>query len=434
MFDPTAIDVPLPKGVADFLPEQAAKIDYIESRVSRVFEQWGFQRIIPPLLEYQDVLAMGMGDELKERMFRFEDRHTNRLVAVPPDITPQVARIEATRMRGYPLPHRLYYVGRVLRHAELQSGKSRELRQAGVELIGLESPEADAEMVGMAVEVLRSLGLSGFKIDLGQVAFGRGVLDSAGVSGLVRRRLEAALAKKDSSAIRELLDAEKLPAAAREEILALPRLLGGPEIVAEARRVVRNERSLKALDTLATVLEILDIYGVSEHLAIDLGEMRGFTYHSGLTFEGFVTGLGEAVCSGGRYDDLMGLYGTPAPATGFAFNILALLAALQSRPDVEASTTRDFLVFNRQEDRREALAIASKLRALGYSAARDIIRRDFADSLAYAKRMHILQMLVIGGEWCADDEVYIVRVADGTGRRLKKQEFFAQDGPLKLDA
>jgi len=434
MFDPTAIDVPLPKGVADFLPEQAAKIGHIESRVCRVFEQWGFQRIIPPLLEFQDVLAIGMGDELKERMFRFEDRHTNRLVAIPPDITPQVARIEATRMRGYPLPHRLYYVGRVLRHAELQSGKSRELRQAGVELIGLESPEADAEMVGMAVEVLRSLGFTDFKIDLGQVEFGRGVLDSAGVTGSVRRRLEAALAKKDSSAIRELLEQEPISAAAREEILALPRLLGGPDVLAEARRVVRNERSLRALDTLATVLEILEIYGVSDHVAIDLGEMRGFTYHSGLTFEGFVAGLGEAVCSGGRYDDLMGLYGTPVPATGFAFNILALLAALDKRPDVEASTTRDFLIFNQLDDRREALAIARKLREQGFSAARDIIRRDFADSLAYARRMHILRMVVIGGDWCAEDEVYIVQVADGSGRRLKKQEFFAQQGLLRLDA
>ena len=189
MFDPALIDVPLPKGVADFLPEQAAKIGYIEDRIAAVFKQWGFQRIITPLLEFQDVLALGMGDELKERMFRFEDRHTNRLVAVPPDITPQVARIEATRMRGYPLPHRLCYVGRVLRQAELQSGKSRELRQAGVELIGLESPEADAEMIGMAAEVLCSLGFTGFKIDLGQVEFGRGVLAAAGVTGQVRRRL-----------------------------------------------------------------------------------------------------------------------------------------------------------------------------------------------------------------------------------------------------
>lgn len=434
MFDPAHIDVPLPRGVVDFLPEQAAKIGHIEDRISRVFKQWGFQRIITPLLEFQDVLVIGMGDELKERMFRFEDRHTNRLVAVPPDITPQVARIEATRMRGYPLPHRLCYVGRVLRQAELQSGKSRELHQAGVELIGLESPEADAEMVAMVVEVLRSLGFAEFKIDLGQVEFGRGVLVNAGVDGALRRRLELALAKKDISAIRELLADEPIPAAAKEEILALPRLFGGREVLAAARQLVKNERSLRALDNIEAILQILAIYGVDDHIAIDLGEMRGFAYHSGITFEGFVTGVGEAVCSGGRYDDLMGLYGAAVPATGFAFNILTLLAALDRCPEVEASVTRDFLIFNQKDDRREALEIARQLRARGNSAVRDIIRRDFADSLTYAKQMNILHMLVIGGDSCGADEVFIVRVADGTGRTIKKEELFAQDGPLRFDA
>lgn len=434
MFDPAIITAPLPKGVADFLPEQAAKIGYIESRVCQVFEQWGFQRIITPLLEFQDVLAIGVGEELKDRMFRFDDRHTNRLIAIPPDITPQVARVEATRMRGYPLPHRLSYVGRVLRHAELQSGKSRELRQAGVELIGLESPEADAEMIGMAVEVLRSLGFVDFKIDLGQVDFARGVLDSAGVTGSLRRQLEAALAKKDSSAIRELLATEPLAAAAKEEISALPRLVGGQEVLVKARQLVGNERSQRALDNLATVLEILEIYGVSEHVVIDLGEMRGLAYHTGITFEGFVAGVGEAVCSGGRYDNLMALYGAAAPATGFAFNTLALLAGLTQSPEVAACGIRDFLIFNQLADRREALGIARKLRSLGHSAARDIIPRDFADSLAYAKQMNIRYMLVIGGESCAADEVYIVRVADGTGQRLKKQELFAQTGPFRFEA
>ncbi|KAF0219736.1 MAG: ATP phosphoribosyltransferase regulatory [Geobacteraceae bacterium] len=433
MIHPASIEAPLPKGVTDFLPEKAGKIGYIEGKIRRVFELWGFRRIITPLLEFYDVMAMGMGEDLKEKAFRFDDRQTGRLLAIPPDITPQVARIVATRMHGYPLPHRICYNGRVLRHAEIQSGRSREIFQAGVELIGLDSPEADAEMVAMAVEVLKGLGFDDFKVDIGQVEFFRGIMASSGLAAPARNVLQDAIRKKDASAVRSILEREPIADAVKNEISALPRLFGGREVLAEAGRFVTNDRSKKALDNISQVLDILDIYGVADYLTIDLGEIRGLDYHTGLTFEGFVGGLGEPVCSGGRYDDLTAKYGFPAPATGFAFNILALLSALDRRPDVEASKTRDFLLFNLKDDRREVLEIAQCLRARGFSTARDIIRRDYDNSLAYAKRMNILRMMIIGGDYCADDEVYIVRVADNKGITIKKADLFRDDFTLDID-
>ncbi|HTG81192.1 MAG TPA: ATP phosphoribosyltransferase regulatory subunit, partial [Geobacteraceae bacterium] len=222
--------------------------------------------------------------------------------------------------------------------------------------------------------------------------------------------------------------------AVKEEIAALPRLFGGREVLDEAARVAGNDRSKRALDNIAQVLDILDIYRVSDYLSIDLGEIRGLDYHTGLTFEGFVEGLGEPVCGGGRYDDLTAKYGFPAPATGFAFNILALLSALERRPDVEASKTRDFLLFNLKEDRREVLEIAQCLRRKGYTTARDIIRRDFDNSLAYAKRTNILRMMVIGGDYCGDDEVFVVRVADGVGTKIKKAELLREDFLLDVES
>ena len=420
MTNPAPIEAPLPKGVTDFLPEKADKIGYIEGKIRKVFELWGFRRIITPLLEFDDVMAVGLGEDLRGKTFRFDDRQSGKLLAIPSDITPQVARIVATRMRGYPLPFRLCYSGRVLRHAELQAGRSREIFQAGVELIGLESPEADAEMVAMAVEVLRGLGFDDFKLDLGHVGFYRGIMSSVALDAPIRAALQEAISKKDASAVKALLENAAISDSSKEELAALPRLFGGREVLADARRIVANEGSRQALDNIAQVLDILDIHGVAEHLTIDLGEIRGLNYHSGLTFEGFVTGTGEAVCSGGRYDNLTARYGFPAPATGFAFNILTLLSALEKKPDVEACKTRDFLIFNLKDDRREALEIAQLLRSLGYTTARDIIRRNFDDSLDYARRMNILRMMVIGGEHCAEDEVYIVRVADKRGTVVKK--------------
>jgi ATP phosphoribosyltransferase regulatory subunit len=430
---PEPIEAPLPKGVSDFLPEKADKIGYIERKIRRVFELWGFRRIIPPALEYQDVMALGLDEDLRERTFRFDDRHSGRLLAIPPDITPQVARIVATRMRGYPLPHRLCYTGRVLRHAELQSGRSREIFQAGVELIGLDSPEADAEMVAMAVEVLKSLGLDDFKIDIGQIDFFRGVMAASGLKAPLSGLIQQAIAKKDSSAVRSILEEAEITDSAKEALAAIPRLFGGRDILAQARGAVLDERCARALDNIAQVLDILDIYGVADYLTIDLGEIRRLDYHTGLTFEGFVAGLGEPVCGGGRYDGLTAKYGFPAPATGFAFNTLALLSALERRPDVEASKTRDFLLFNLRDDRREVLEIAQLLRRMGFTTVRDIIRRDFESSLDYAKRMNILRMMVIGGDYCANDEVYIVRVADGKGITIKKSDLTRDDFSLQLD-
>lgn len=402
----------LPKGVMDFLPESADKIAYIQEKVRAVFELWGFRRVITPLLEFQDVMDVGLGGELKERTFRFDDRHTGRLLAIPPDITPQIARIVATRMSSFPLPHRLYYSGRVLRHAERQSGRSRETMQAGVELIGLDSPEADAEMVAMAVEAMKALGLEQSTIDIGQVEFFRGILDAASLDPGILVRLHEAIAKKDSSAVADILERAPVADSVKEQIAALPRLFGGRDVLDHARRIATSDRSLRALDMLEQVLQMLDVYGVSEHVIIDLGEIRGLDYYTGLTFEGFVRGVGEPVCGGGRYDGLTARYGFPAPATGFAFNIMALLSALERQPDVVASTSRDFLLFNMREDRRDALEIAKGIRAKGFTVSRDIIRRGLEESLDYARRSEIRYVVVVGDERCGADEVLLIRVAD----------------------
>ncbi len=429
---PRNIEASLPKGVADFLPEKAAKIGYIQERILKTFELWGFRRIITPLLEFQDVMTLAMDDDLKSRVFRFDDRQTGKLLVIPPDITPQIARIVATRMKGCPLPLRLYYSGRVLRHAELQSGRSREIFQAGVELIGLDSPEADAEMAAIAIEVMKGLGFDDFRIALGQVEFFRGIMESSSFLPASRELLRIAIGKKDVSALRALLENEPVADTVKEELLALPRLYGGPEVLAEAERRVTNERSRKALDNIAQVLDVLGIYGVSDYLTVDLGEIRGLDYYTGVTLEGFVGGVGEPVCGGGRYDNLTAHYGFPSPATGFAFNIMALLASAEKRPEVEASKTGDFLIVNKKGDRREALEIAKRLRNKGFTVARDIIRRGSDESLEYAGKMNILHMIVIGAEGCADGQVYVVRVADLKGVTVSKNELCRKDFPLSF--
>lgn len=410
-------DIALPRGTGDFLPETAAKIGFIENNLLSVFELWGFRRVITPRLEYEGVLATGMGDELKGRTYRFDDRQSGRLLALPPDITPQIARIAATRMTTLPLPHRISYSERVLRQTEIQTGRSREIFQTGVELIGLDSPEADAEMICMAIEAMQRLGLDDFTIDLGQVEFCQGVFEASGLCGEALLNLREAISRKDSSAVTSLLKEHEVSPESAREISALPRLFGGREILKTARDIVANPRSLAALDNLQLVLEILDIHGVTDYLSIDLGETRGLDYHSGITFEGFVAGFGEPVCSGGRYDNLIGRYGFDAPATGFTFNLLNLLQTVERKPELQECASIDFLLFNTRNDRQEVLQVSRQLRAVGCTTARDIIRRDRNRSLEYAKKMNIRCMLVISD----DPEQYLaVRSHDGCTIPIEK--------------
>lgn len=420
----TVLEAILPKGVKDFLPVKAAKIEYLDRTLHQVFASWAFRPILPPSLEYLHVLEKGLGEGLREKAFRFDDRQSGKLVAFSPDITPQVARIVATRMREVPLPLRLCYTGRVLRHTEQQVGKDREIFQAGVELIGLESPEADAEMIAMAVDCLKAVGAREFTIDIGQVEFFRGVMDGLSLSDGLARQVQSAIARKDLSGLQALLAEAPLGERERQEVLALPRLFGGREVLERAGQVVTNARSRRALDALARVLEILEVYGLAEYVTFDLGELRGLDYHTGLIFQGFLPGVGRAVCSGGRYDDLTARYGFPAPATGFAFNLLNLLFALDKELDAAAGQSSDVLILQAGADKQPAQRLARALRQRGYAVARDIISRSLADTLAYAQNMNFRHLLINGEN---EEEVRLIRVADGAERRVDYQTVLAPD-------
>ncbi len=423
----SALESTLPKGVKDFLPVKAAKIEYLEQTLRSVFARWSFRPILPPSLEFLHVLEKGLGEGLRDKTFRLDDRQSGRMVAFSPDITPQVARIVATRMREIPLPLRLCYTGRVLRHTEQQVGKDREIFQAGVELIGLESPEADAEMIAMAIECFQELGAAEFTIDIGQVEFFRGVMEGLPLSASSVRQVQGAIARKDISGLRELLTGADLSDEAREEILALPRLFGGREVLVRAEKAVTNERSRKALGNLFRILEILEVYGVAEHVTFDLGELRGLDYHTGLTFQGFLPGVGRAVCSGGRYDNLTARYGYPSPATGFAFNLLNLLFALDRDLDEVASRSSDVLIFQSGAEKERAQRLARALRRRGLSAARDIITRDLEDSIAYGQKMNFRFVIVVGEK---DEKVRLIRLADGQERSVDYQQILSAEFTL----
>jgi ATP phosphoribosyltransferase regulatory subunit len=313
---PSAIS--LPQGVRDILPEEAEKICKVESAILSVFAEFGFKRVITPLLEYVDVLSLGMGKGLKDKVFKFID--------------PQIARMVATRMRDYPLPQRLCYNENVLRYHDPRGGKSREILQIGAEYISSKpSPGIDAEMIIMAIEALKKAGVEDFKIDIGDVGFVRTALKRLRVSESEKKKIKEAVEIKDSSGLEAILAGlgKKVESADKRLLLALPTFYGEAEVIEKAKALSTDGATKAALENVKAVMDIITSKGYKESVTVDLGEVRGFDYYTGIIFEGFASGVGKPILGGGRYDTLLEKYGYRSSSTGFAFNIDVIVSALE---------------------------------------------------------------------------------------------------------
>jgi ATP phosphoribosyltransferase regulatory subunit len=412
----------IPKGVRVYLPPQAAAKRAIESRLLTVFQRWGFQEIVTPSFEYYDVLALGMGEELRDRTFKFTEQATGRLLVLRSDITPQIARVAATLLNDYPKPLRFCYNSNVFRYLEPQVGRHREVYQAGVELIGLDLPEADVEMIAIAVESLMEVGLADFKIAVSQVEFLRGLLEHLQLSQEAEQQVQMALRRKDSSALDRLMETYRLERSACDMLLSLPHLFGGEEVFTEAGQLVNNARSEQALGNLRSVYDMLKVYGLESFILLDLSEIRGFDYYTGIVFEGFTANFGYEICGGGRYDHLIGRFGEECPSTGFAIDIEKLQMALERQGAWRSASPVDFLIMDFKPDKRDALRIAKDLRQRGYRVARDIIRRDLAGSLAYAQRMRIARGIALGADGLGPDEALLTDLEAGWQRVVPLRE------------
>lgn len=413
----------IPKGVRVFPPEETALRRWAERRILTVFERWGFQEVITPTFEYLEVFSGEPERESGDKIFKFVDRQTGRLLALRYDPTPQVARLSATTLRHRPLPLRLSYATTIFRDEAPQTGRQREYVQLGVELIGLERPEADAEMVAMAVEGCRALGLQRFQIDVGQIEYVRGLVDALGLPPDRRRALVSAIDRKDTVEIELLVRGLDADGTSKRAVLELPMLYGGKEVLARGRDLAPNRRSQEALRNLTQVYEVLEQYGLADQVIIDLGEARAFEYHTGVTFSAFARGLGSEISRGGRYDDLIGGFGYPCPATGFAFDLDKVMEAVAIEDRPPPATGQRFLIIDFNPDKRHALRVARLLREQGYTAARDIITRDLEGSFDYAKRSGIGRAIVLGLSHLPQDELLIRDLASGTEERIPVERF-----------
>src|SRR6266480_3890460 len=310
----------IPPGTQILIGRAARRRRVLERAICSVFEGWSYEEIIPPIFDYYDVFAKGMGTGPEEQIYRFIDREGN-ILALRPEFTSLVAKTVATRLASSPKPIRLYYSGEVLRFEKPKGGRQREFAQIGIEHYGGTGKTADVEILLIAVETFQRLGIQGFQINLGSVDFFGGIVDRMELPGEQIAELKDVLNVKDRSGLETLL--ERLPLEDRRKniLRAVPQLTGGKSVIAEARELVKNSRSVEALNHLEEIYSIFERVGLAEHLTIDLGEIRGFDYYTGILFRAYVRNLGFEVASGGRYDGLSAAFGEDLPAVGFSFSL-----------------------------------------------------------------------------------------------------------------
>jgi ATP phosphoribosyltransferase regulatory subunit len=323
---------PLPIGARDLLPAEAWRRRALTGSLLASFERWGYREVVPPLLEYDEVLGRGLSTEERARCVRFIEAGTGQLVALRSDVTPQIARMVAQRVGGSVMADdamRLCYAATLVR---LPSGRHdrAELHQVGIEYVGDAEPTADAELIGLADAALVELGLVDHRFDLSHTGVVRAALDRLCVAPTIERELLDHLARKDRDGLASLLDGLGIATATARAFTSLAELHGRPQLLADAAGVVEQLGAGAALERLTEVVTVVEREYPDAHgrLLVDLGEVRGFGYYTGVRLRMWAPGVGGPVVRGGRYDALVGRYGAGLPATGLAFDLDALDQAL----------------------------------------------------------------------------------------------------------
>lgn len=344
----------LPDGVEDILPPQAARIESLRRQLLDTWQHWGYQMIIPPLIEYLESLLTGTGTDLALQTFKLTDQLSGRLMGLRADMTPQAARIDARFMPAEGT-HRLCYCGHVVHTRPSHVLTGRTPLQAGCELFGSDSLAADQEIILLMLASLKAAGLKRIHLDLAHVAIYQSLIAAVDANPEMEAAIFDAIRRKSIPELDELLGGAKADSAGGM-LAQLARLNGGVEVLDEARSLLRHAgaKVMGALDDLQATAERLGQAYPDVELGFDFCELRGYNYHTGLVFGAYVPGEGQVVAQGGRYDAVGRDFGRARPATGFSTD-LRFLAALTASA---AESSRNAIWAPAEQDDSLASAVA----------------------------------------------------------------------------
>lgn len=357
-------DLITPEGTNDLLFEDAAVRRSVEQRISAIFMSKGYCEVVTPGIEFFDVFNLNSNYFPQESMYKLVD-NKGRLLVVRPDSTMPIARVAATRLRDAALPLRMFYSQSVYRNKPVMRGRSDEIKQMGIELIGSDSRRADLEVITTAIEVLASCDNERFRFEIGDIGFFRELVSKLDTDDDTKEQIRSHIEMKNYPALNDLLDSigdNNITHALKQ----LPRLFGGVEVFEKAANLFKDEKIEKILSDLKAIYTKLAALGYENKITIDLGIANKMDYYTGVVIKGYLEGYGDAVLSGGRYNKLLAEFGYDVPATGFALNIDAA-AKLIKRTAGYSVKAPDAIVYAEDGYEMAGIQYAQKLISEGYT-------------------------------------------------------------------
>jgi histidyl-tRNA synthetase len=384
------------RGMRDLLPQDAEVLNYIISKARETAFLYGFKEVITPVVEPFELLNAKSGEEIRQRMFIFEDLG-GRKVSLRPEFTASIARLVTTTLKNEPKPLRLFSVGSVYRYDEPQRGRYREFWQANFELIGSNRPEADAEIILIANNLLKNTGLTSYALKLGHVGVIRGILTQEGVEDKTQNAVLQRMDKKQYDAAFALITSEKC----RSVLSGLLDLKSSTafDTVEKMREYVKGyDKAAAAVENLSAILKIVTESGCQIEI-VDPAFARGLEYYTGMIFELYVPELEIALGGGGRYDKLIEAFGgEPTPAVGMAAGIDRTSIAMQAQKTalIKQKIKKVTVIPIKEEQKCEASKIAQMLRNEGVAAELEIMGRKMAKALEDADKRQADFAVVVG--------------------------------------
>ena len=354
----------LPQGIEEALPADAARLESLRRNLLDMYSRWGYQLVMPPMIEFLESLLTGTGHDLNLQTFKLIDQLTGRSMGLRADMTPQVARIDAHQLKN-DAPNRLCYMGTVLHTLPDGFGSSRSPFQVGAELYGHGGVESDVEVLCLMVETLNATGIKDVYIDIGHVGIYRGLSKQAGFDENQEATLFEMMQRKAIPEIQAFLAEQSIDKDIADMLNLLPELHGGNDCLQRATDAfAKADSSVKdALEYLKQAVALLKKRIGDIEINFDLSELRGFHYHTGLLFAAYTLGEGQEIARGGRYDDIGQVFGRARPATGFSTDLKTLLSL--TKHETQTLNTNAIFAPSLSEDDSGLWKAVSELRAKG---------------------------------------------------------------------
>lgn len=367
-----------PEGVRDIYSIEYRKKQVLETKLQKIFHLYGYQDVQTPMFEYFDVFGKEIGTIPSNELYKFFDREGNTLV-LRPDITPAIARVATTLYDTEKLPIRLCYKGNTFINQSSYKGKLHENTQAGVELIGIDDVEADAEMVVMAVESLKKAGLQEFQIHVGSVDFFESLIRDASLEAENEIRLRELISNRNYFGVEELFIKTDAKDSVKKAFQMLQDLIGGYEVFQLVEELALNEIAHKAIRRLCKLHQLLVAYGVDKYITYDLSMSGTYGYYTGIIFRGYTYGTGDAIVKGGRYDNLLEKFGKSSPSIGFVIVVDELMSAIaRQKLDIPVKPKNTFVLYD-ESRQAEAIKLAKEFRENG--KATELVKKNAQKTL-----------------------------------------------------